>query len=48
MDHGDPQKQKQNQSHHDDGGDQNNRKNLRRTKRTKVNGFGNIEIFPIF
>ena len=40
--HGDPHNQ--NQSHHDDGDDLNNRKNMRRTKRRKVNGPGNTAI----
>ena len=48
MDYGDPQNQNQNQIqiqiHHDDGGDQNNKKNLRRTKRRKVDGHRNTSI----
>ena len=44
MDHGDPQKQNQYQSHQDDGDDQKNMKNLRTTKRRKVNGPRNTAI----
>ena len=44
MDHGDPQKENQNQSHHDDGDDQKNMKSLRTMKRRKVNDPGNTAI----